>query len=194
MAILAMSLSLLLDIPCILEKSLGSIKRLWVARASSIATESNCCSGNTVDLPTLQNDIDWVEHYFLPDQAQFQMRQRSTPNGIHFELEVSIRIPRIRNFVAHEIRKLKGAHLVLIVEDWNGYIRQLGTVASPMRLLVTARTGLSRAAANGYAFTFAGVSMFEPCYLNASPDEIPAGNGDFDSLDFDPRDFYTELG
>ena len=189
-----MSLSPLLDIPCVLEKALGSIKRLWVVRASDIAGESDCCSGDPVSLPTLQSGAVWVEYYFTRDQAQFQFRPRSNANGDYFELEVTIRIPTLRPMVAHEIRKLKGSHLVLVVEDWNGYIRQIGTTISPMRLQVSGRTGNNRSAPNQYLFTFSGISLFEPCYVDTLPSDIPQGDGDFDSLDFDENDFYTELG
>ena len=83
---------------------------------------------------TMQPNADWKQLYFTIESGQFQVKHRSDASGNYYQIEVGLKLPKVRGAAGHYLESLQNRDLVLLVTDNNRSDWLVGTLEQPARI------------------------------------------------------------
>ena len=145
--------------------NLGGIIKLWyipVEDVSSISRPIHDFGGIT-----LAANKQWLEFYFSPQSAKYDVKFKTGPKGSYFECMITGIYPKQNAANNYLINQLRDAAFVCKVLDANGVYRIVGTPDFPLKFTFDFDSGSKTADRNSIGFLFSGKSKYAPIFLTS---------------------------
>lgn len=82
----------------------------------------------------MQSVSDWKQIYFTIETGQFHIRHKSDDSGNYYDIEVNVKVPKVRGNVGALLEDLRNRDLLLKITDNNQQDWLVGTLEQPVRL------------------------------------------------------------
>ncbi|NCD40941.1 MAG: hypothetical protein EOL88_02500 [Bacteroidia bacterium] len=115
------------------DSNMVGFQMLSYAYKSSVKSISKPDGNLQVEI-VMQSEADWKQIYFTIETGQFYIRQKSDESGNYYDIEVNVKIPKVRGNVGALLEDLRNRDLLLKITDNNQQDWLVGTLEQPVRL------------------------------------------------------------
>lgn len=142
------------------KKNLSGLKSFYFIESSKIIRDPrpNEIRGQSLlieELP-LEAGANWFQGIVTKFTLSYEQEKRENRSGEYFEQRIRGVMARISPELSEILRYFDRRKFVLATLDFNGYLRLVGSKASPLTFSYTDTSGSSPRDRNGLSFTFEG--------------------------------------
>jgi len=162
----------------------GGICEIWIASGCNLPdVRFNSSVFRFASPKPIETFFDKVE--FQRFSAKWKANEVETEHGTYYENEVTFKVSKFRPDVNEYLEKLQGKNIALMLVLQNSDKLIIGSKLNPLRLLTSFQTGSKPTDYNHYEFKIFGSTASRSAQLQVVEDVL----GDFDTNDFDTKDF-----
>lgn len=166
-----------MDLNFPISNNYGGLKLFWFVPVEYVASETD------TDV-VLKDGKVWFVGRATKFSPEYRERSRSLKYGIKKTLTLDGEIAKLTPELEAIVSTMLGRKYIVVYNDYNGYLRKLGTSEQPLTFEYSANTGKQPGTKNGIRFEFSGVITSDVSYYTGSlptsgnPDPPPVVVGD----------------